>query len=90
METGVELGSLVESVSGRDKSTIYMVADITNNGSLVLVNGDNRTFSNPKLKNIKHIKVLGFTVAHLKEKLQLNKSIYDAEVYSNIKKYKEI
>lgn len=89
MKTSVEIGGLVKSLSGRDKSTIYMVADITNNGSLVLVNGDNKTFSNPKLKNLKHIKNLNFIVAHLQEKLKLNKSIYDAEVYSSIKKYKE-
>lgn len=88
METSLEIGSLVESIMGRDKNTIYMVADITNNGKIVLVNGDTRTFSHPKIKNAKHVKQLGFVVSHLKEKMQSNKNIFDAEVYSSIKKYK--
>lgn len=83
------IGELVESINGRDKSTIYMVSDITNNGQIVLVNGKNKTFTNPKIKNKKHIKSLNFIVSHLQEKLKLNKNIFDAEVYSSIKKYKE-
>ena len=89
MNSDLKIGELVESLSGRDKSTIYMVSDITNNGYVVLVNGKNRTFTNPKIKNKKHLKSLNFTITHLQEKLKLNKNIYDAEVFSSIKKYKE-
>lgn len=89
MDKDFKIGELVESLCGRDKSTIYMVSDITNNGDIVLVNGKNKTFTNPKIKNKKHIKSLNFIVSHLQDKLKLNKNIFDAEVYSSIKKYKE-
>ena len=89
MNKDFKIGELVESLNGRDKSTIYMVSDITNNGDIVLVNGKNKTFTNPKIKNKKHIKSLNFIVSHLQDKLKLNKNIFDAEVYSSIKKYKE-
>lgn len=89
MDNSVNIGELVESTHGRDIQQIYLVINITENGYLVLVNGDNKTFEKPKIKNPKHIKKLNFVVSHLKEKLELNKGIYDAEVYSCIKKYKE-
>ena len=89
MNKDIEIGSLVEALKGRDKTTIYLVLDITSKNEVVLVNGDNKTFEKPKTKNIKHVKNLNHVVSHLKEKILSKKSIYDAEVYSCIKKYKE-
>lgn len=86
----VGIGELVESIKGRDLGQIYLVVSVTNDGDCYLVNGDNRTFSKPKLKNLKHIRKLNFTVNHLQEKLLSKKCIYDNEVYSCIKKYKKI
>lgn len=89
MNNRSSIGELVESIQGRDKGQIFMVYKITKDGDYYLVNGDNRTFKSPKLKNGKHIKALGFVATHLKEKLEQNKCIYDNEIYSCIKKYKE-
>ena len=85
----VNIGELVESTKGRDIGQIYLVIGFTQTGDLILVNGDNKLFEKPKTKNRKHIKRLDYTVSHLQKKLNLKKCIYNAEVYSCIKKYKE-
>lgn len=83
------VGELVQSTKGRDLGQIYLVVSVTKDGDCYLVNGDNRTFKNPKLKNSKHIKSLGCVVTHLQQKLLLNKCIYDNEVFSCINGVKE-
>ena len=50
----IERGSLVYSISGRDKGTLFLV--LKREGEFVyLADGDLRKLENPKKKKIKHI-----------------------------------
>ena len=51
-----KVGSLVESIKGRDKGELYIIKELTNKFA-ILINGHNRTLKMPKNKNLKHLKV---------------------------------
>lgn len=53
----LEVGSLVESTYGKDKGELFFVKEITEK-NVLLVNGYNRTLEKPKIKNLKHIKLI--------------------------------
>ncbi len=83
----VKVGSFVRSTKGRDKENIYIVKKIFDK-KLELVDGNGKTFERPKIKNIKHIEVLGEEADKIGIKLDQNAKVFDEEVYSAIKKYR--
>ena len=85
----IGIGDLVVSKQGRDKDTIYLVVDKLPNNYSLLCNGDNKKLDNPKKKIISHIKPLDTSSQTIKSKLLSNAKVFDSEVYSFIRKYKE-
>ena len=83
----IKIGSFVRSTKGRDKENIYIVKRIFDK-RLELVDGNGKTFDKPKIKNMKHIEVLGAEADKIAVKLEQDTKIFDEEVYSAIKKYK--
>lgn len=51
----IALGQVVKSKAGRDIGSIYFVYQIIDETKVALVDGIKRGFSNPKIKNIKHL-----------------------------------
>lgn len=84
----MEIGMFVKSNHGRDKGNVYIVQKIDKK-YVLLVDGNNKTVDKPKKKNIKHIDKLNVVSEKLAEKFKQNKNVFDAEVYSAIKKFKE-
>lgn len=66
MENYMTKGSVVISTKGYDKNEIYVVKDIIN-GYAHLINGMNKPFTNPKKKNLKHLKTFS-AICELDEK----------------------
>ena len=83
----IEIGLFVRSKKGRDKDNIYIVKSI-NKKNVELVDGNTKTLKKPKIKNIKHIESLNVVCEKLATKFNNNINIYDAEVYSAIRKFK--
>ena len=83
----VKVGSFVRSTKGRDKENIYIVKKIFDK-KLELVDGNGKTFEKPKIKNMKHVEILGCEADKIAVKLEQNLKVFDEEVYSAIKKYK--
>ena len=81
------IGKLVESTKGRDNGKIYMIYSSTSK-SVTLVDGDARRIVNPKVKNIKHIKFLDVQSDIIKNKILDNRKVFDSEIYSFIKNFK--
>mgnify|MGYP002707489308 CR=1 FL=1 len=50
-----KISDLVLATSGREKGEYFIIKKIVGN-NVMLVNGKTRPLSNPKVKNIKHIK----------------------------------
>lgn len=82
------IGEIVESIQGRDKGKLYIVYGYQNNKAL-LVNGSSKLILKPKVKNLNHLSSLNFVQENIKEKILNQKTVYDAEIYSAIKKFKE-
>lgn len=85
----MEIGTLVSSLKGRDVATIYIIYKKLDENFVLVVNGHNKLFTNPKKKRIKHLKNLGVIHTIIQEKLLNDKKVFDAEVYSAIKKFKQ-
>lgn len=80
----LEIGNFVRSIMGRDKG-ISIVYKILNDNYVLTVNGKDKTFLNPKRKNIKHLLKLDFNNFSLAEKIKCESKILDAEIRSSIK-----
>lgn len=81
------IGKLAQSIKGRDAGNIYLIYSSQIN-SVKLVDGNYRKINNPKVKNIKHIKLLDAESLSIKEKILNNSKVFDSEIYSFIKNYK--
>ena len=84
----LKIGSFVKSRMGRDKDNIYIVREIFEK-SVALVDGSGKTLDKPKIKNTKHIEVLDESADKIAEKFINHTKVFDAEIYSAIKKFKE-
>lgn len=83
----LQIGSIVLSKAGRDHSNYFLVVEISS-GTVKVVDGKLRRITNPKKKNLKHLVNTGETLEGLSEKLKAGKTVYDAEIYSALRKYR--
>jgi len=81
----ISIGQLVTSNAGRDQTNIYLVVGTQQNKFLLLANGRERTFKNPKQKNIRHVNVLKPIAQGVAEKIQSGMKITDEEIRQAIK-----
>lgn len=89
MNKKIGLGDIVVSRQGRDEGVFYIVIALLTDNYYMLVNGDNKKFENPKRKIKKHLDKTGKTIDNIKAKLEKGDKIFDSEIYSAIKKFKE-
>ena len=75
----MSIGDVVVSLKGHDSGMVYVVTGIENN-SILLCDGKIKLLSNPKRKNIKHLKKLGERVD-----LSAHDPLYDAHIRKAIK-----
>jgi len=81
------IGNLCISTNGRDVNNEYLI--YAHSASFCfLVDGNAKKINKPKKKNIKHIKLLGVESKIIKEKIERNQKVFDSEIYSFIKNYK--
>lgn len=80
-------GAIVESTAGRDKGKHFIVLEVVNEKFVIVVDGVLRTISNPKMKNVKHLKDHMVIAEGLAEKIKENKQIFDKEICKVINEY---
>ena len=80
-------GQIVISKSGRDARKMFIVTGVCSD-YLYLVDGDLRKLSNPKKKKIKHVQIVNYIDEDLKEKLENNLYLLDADFRKALSKYK--
>ncbi len=81
------LGEVVFSLSGRDAGRFYLVTEIIDDEYVSIVDGNLRRVDSPKKKKIKHLKTEGVVIDKIREKLEQDKKIFDAEVKSALRPY---
>lgn len=87
MERPITIGSVVYSRAGRDQGNFFMVYSIVDDSNVLIVDGDIRKLMRPKKKKIKHLKNTGEVLNGIAEKIIMSATIYDAEIYSALRKY---
>ncbi|HKL73546.1 MAG TPA: KOW domain-containing RNA-binding protein [Clostridia bacterium] len=86
MEKPLEIGSVVLSRAGRDKGRFFLVVEIVSDQFVRIADGDMRRLETTKLKKIKHLKATGNIIENIAEKLKKSAKVYDAEIYSALRK----
>ncbi len=59
MMTRAEIGNICYSTAGRDKGKLFVIIDIPDDKHVLIADGELRRTASPKLKNIRHIKIIG-------------------------------
>lgn len=81
-------GSLVYSKTGHDKNKMYIVIN-ENQNYVLLSDGVQRKWTNPKKKNAKHVQVISKEYdKELQQRIILDDSVRDEEIKRAIKIYK--
>ncbi|HZJ84988.1 MAG TPA: KOW domain-containing RNA-binding protein [Syntrophomonadaceae bacterium] len=83
------IGKIAYSKAGRDKGRPFVIISIVNEDFVMLADGDLRKIENPKLKNIKHIKVTNLIAEDVKLCLIGGKMPENHLIRKNIKKIQE-
>ncbi len=79
-------GQIVFSKSGHDKGDAFIVVALEE-GYLYIADGKRRTLEKPKKKKIKHIQKTNYVDLDIKEKLENNSYLLDADIVKALKKY---
>ena len=87
MEKPLKVGSVVYSRAGRDEGRFYAVIEIVDDSFVTIADGDVRKLVKPKKKKIRHLKNTGDVLDGIAEKLMIGTKIYDAELFSALRKY---
>lgn len=84
---GIQIGTIVYSVKGRDSGRFYIVVEVVDDKYIKIADGQLRRIEKPKLKQIKHIKSDGESIPRLAEKLKEGAKIFDAEIRSALRSF---
>jgi ribosomal protein L14E/L6E/L27E len=77
----LQVGQLVYSTAGSDKGQLYVVVGInTKDSRVLLANGKSRKISNPKPKNLKHIKETDIISKDIQERILKDKKPSNADI----------
>jgi len=76
-EPGIRPGALVRSLAGRDRGHRYVVLRLVDGRRVTVCNGTDRTVERPKIKNRKHLEVLGWAEYTLSERLTRGDRVAD-------------
>lgn len=80
------VGQMVISKGGRDKGKSFIITAL--DGEYVyLVDGNLRKLEKPKKKKIKHVQGTYFVHEHVKQKLETNSYILDADIIKALKEF---
>lgn len=74
----IQKGQVVKSKAGRDKGRVFLIYDIVDEYSVLVVDGDLRKIESPKLKKMKHLSVYNTVLDDFIEILNSNKKINNA------------
>lgn len=79
-QPGIRPGALVRSLAGRDQGSCYVVLRQVDERRVAVINGRQRAADRPKVKNRRHLAVLGWVDANLALRLERGDRVSDVEV----------
>lgn len=88
LKCGIDLGSIVQSIAGRDKGVLFLVVGVEDN-YVYLVDGDIRKVENPKRKKIKHVELTRYFDVNMAERIINKNKITNHDVKKVIREIQE-
>lgn len=85
----ITVGSVVESIKGRDTGNLYVVYKLLDDEYCLLVDGFAKKLQSPKKKKIKHIEVKKEKLESIAKKFNANTKVFDSEINSALRMVKE-
>ncbi len=82
------IGQLVYSKSGHDKGGLFIIVEIKDE-YLYLADGKVRTVEKPKKKKVKHVQKVNYVIEVIKEKIQEESYMNNADLRKAITQYLE-
>lgn len=82
-------GGVCVSTRGRDEGRYYLIKQLLAGGYVYVTDGNYKKLAAPKKKSLKHLKLLPERVESIGLKLERDEKVFDTEVYSALKKYRE-
>lgn len=79
-QPGVRPGAIVRSLAGRDQGTSYVVLRQVDERRVAVCDGRFRMPDRPKVKNRRHLEVLGWVEANLALRLERGDRVSDVEI----------
>lgn len=79
-QPGIRSGALVRSLAGRDRGTSYVVLRQVDERLVSVINGRQRSADRPKVKNRRHLEVLGWVDANLALRLERGDRVSNDDV----------
>lgn len=80
------LGQFCYSKAGHDKGDLFLIIKIEND-FVYIANGKRRTIEKPKRKKIKHIQIINSVDTNIKDMLETEDYILDADLRKAIRKH---
>lgn len=85
----MKIGEVVYSIAGRDSGRYYIITEIENEDRVKVADGEIKSIKNAKKKNVRHIKSCGYVLEKIAQKLINNEQVFDSEIKSALRSYKE-
>lgn len=83
------IGKVAYSKAGRDKGRLFVVINVINEKFAMIADGDLRKIENPKIKNLKHIKITNIVADDVKACLTKGEMPDNHIIRKNLKKIQE-
>lgn len=78
------VGSVIQVIAGKEKKELFLVLQLDKNNAKI-VDGKKRTLSNPKIKNLKHIRLV-CKQSNIAD-LMLENKVHDCDIIKYLKDY---
>jgi large subunit ribosomal protein L14e len=85
---GLRHGQLVRSTAGRDQGCLYLIWDLVGDRFIEVVDGNKRSITRPKRKNLRHVKVLMLVAAEIEEQILTGQTLKDYQIAAAIRSKK--
>lgn len=85
MKGEFKVGSVVLSNAGHDSGDYFVIVEIVDGEYVKIADGKTRTLAKPKLKKVKHLKLIGIELSELADKIESGAIIHDKTVKTALK-----
>lgn len=86
-QPGVRPGAIVRSLAGRDQGSCFIVLRQVDDRRFAVADGRNRSIDRPKVKNRRHLEVLGWLQDEQMQRLERGDRISDMDIERALRAY---